>query len=246
MNTYKADLHIHTVLSPCGDLTMSPAAIVEAACSKGLDIIGITDHNTTRHCPLVKKLASKHGLFVLMGVEINTKEEVHCLAFFENEDILSEFQHYIDEHLPEIPNNPDTFGYQVQVDENEDIIYEESRLLVSALDQSLDQVEHKVHELGGIFMLAHIDKGKNSIISQLGFIPSDLNYDALGLSPNVRLEGFIEKNKYLKGKPFIQNSDAHIPHEVGKVYTNLQMEHRSFDEFLKAIRNEQGRGIGLV
>ena len=47
MNKYKADLHIHTVLSPCGDLEMSPKIIVEAAGKQGLDIIGITDHNST-------------------------------------------------------------------------------------------------------------------------------------------------------------------------------------------------------
>jgi len=57
MKTYRADLHIHSVLSPCGDLDMSPVNIVEEASRKGLDIIGITDHNTTRHTGLVKRLA---------------------------------------------------------------------------------------------------------------------------------------------------------------------------------------------
>ena len=45
---FKADLHIHTVLSPCGDLEMSPTAIVDRALSRGLDMIAISDHNTTR------------------------------------------------------------------------------------------------------------------------------------------------------------------------------------------------------
>ena len=39
MNTYRADLHIHSVLSPCGDLEMSPRNIVAEAAQKGLDII---------------------------------------------------------------------------------------------------------------------------------------------------------------------------------------------------------------
>ena len=45
---FKADLHIHTVLSPCGDLEMSPTAIVDRALERGLDMIAISDHNTTR------------------------------------------------------------------------------------------------------------------------------------------------------------------------------------------------------
>ena len=45
MNRFRADLHNHTLLSPCGDIEMTPAHIVEAALTKGYDIIGITDHN---------------------------------------------------------------------------------------------------------------------------------------------------------------------------------------------------------
>ena len=44
---FKADMHIHSVLSPCGDIEMSPSAIVAQAKAKGLDIIGLTDHNST-------------------------------------------------------------------------------------------------------------------------------------------------------------------------------------------------------
>ena len=32
----RADLHIHTVLSPCGDLEMSPGNILRAARERGL------------------------------------------------------------------------------------------------------------------------------------------------------------------------------------------------------------------
>ncbi|MCQ2284884.1 MAG: PHP domain-containing protein, partial [Bacteroidales bacterium] len=44
LNPYKADLHIHTVLSPCGALELSPSNIVRRALERGLDMIAITDH----------------------------------------------------------------------------------------------------------------------------------------------------------------------------------------------------------
>ena len=91
MNQYRADLHIHTVLSPCADLEMTPANIVNRAKEKGLQIIGITDHNSIKNALLVKKLAQKTGIFVLTGAEVTTKEEVHCLAFFEFENQLEQF-----------------------------------------------------------------------------------------------------------------------------------------------------------
>ena len=48
----RADLHIHTVLSPCGDLEMSPENILHFAQIQGLNMIGITDHNSTRQAPI--------------------------------------------------------------------------------------------------------------------------------------------------------------------------------------------------
>ncbi len=92
MKTYRADLHIHTLLSPCGDLSMTPANIVSEALRKKLDIIGITDHNSTRQAGLVGMLGAREGLFVLQGAEVSTREEVHCLVFFENPAELELFQ----------------------------------------------------------------------------------------------------------------------------------------------------------
>ena len=119
MKKFRADLHIHTVLSPCADLYMGPKRIIKEALDKKLDIIGITDHNSTRNASVVKKLGEENGLRVLCGVELTTKEEVHCLAFFEKQDHLESFQQYIDLHLPRIMNNVNLFGYQLIVDEDE-------------------------------------------------------------------------------------------------------------------------------
>ena len=61
----RADLHIHTVLSPCGDLDMSPANIIGMALQKGLSLIGISDHNSTRQAPVIQQLGEQQGLRVL-------------------------------------------------------------------------------------------------------------------------------------------------------------------------------------
>ena len=53
MKQYLADLHIHTCLSPCGSLEMSPSEIVRRSLAKGLDAIAITDHNTTLQLSLI-------------------------------------------------------------------------------------------------------------------------------------------------------------------------------------------------
>jgi PHP family Zn ribbon phosphoesterase len=246
MNTFKADLHIHTVLSPCGDLEMSPSNIIRFAKSKQLDLIGITDHNTTRQCAVVRELGEREGIFVLCGVEVTTKEEAHCLAFFETTESLESFQIYLDVHLPQIKNNPDLFGYQVAVDAEDNIIFEEERSLLSAIDQSIEKIEQKVHSLNGIFIPAHINKSKNSIISQLGFIPDDLIIDALELSKHISKEEFITKNKYLKDKVFIRNSDAHLTELIGETTTFFVMEALNFEEIKKALHNIDNRRVITV
>ncbi|MCL2027337.1 MAG: PHP domain-containing protein [Bacteroidales bacterium] len=226
---YKADLHIHTILSPCGDLSMSPQSIVDTAISRGLHIIGIADHNSTRQAPLVKKIGEKQGLFVLCGCEITSKEEAHCLAFFKDDETLNEFQKFLDTHLPDIPNDTDKFGYQIVVDENEDIVYEEPRFLLSAVDASLDELYDEVHRLGGIFIPAHIDRPSMSLMSQLGFVPPDIKADGMEVSKHITPEKFIKRFAYLKKFKFIQSSDAHFLDSIGETTTELDLSELSFD-----------------
>ena len=104
------------------------------------------------------------------------------MAFFEKDDELFDFQNYLEEHLPKIRNDVKKFGYQVVIDENENIIEQIDWLLISALDISINQIEKKVHDLNGLFIPAHIDRMRYSILSQLGFVPNDLRIDALEIS----------------------------------------------------------------
>ena len=238
MKEYKADFHIHTVLSPCGSLDMSPSNIVQTAKERGLDIIGITDHNATHHTALIKKLAAKEGIFVLQGVEVCSKEEIHCLAFFEKDDEVLEFQSYIDKHLPPIPNNPDKLGYQVVVDEEEDIIDQLPYTLLSGINQSIDQIKQKVKELNGIFIPAHIDRGTFSLTSQLGFVPPDLNPDAFEISKYCTKEKILKMYPYISNKIILQDSDAHFIEDIGCVHNVLALESLDFEGIRKFFKSE--------
>jgi len=235
MQRFRADLHIHTVLSPCGSLEMSPVNIVRSAIKAKLDIIAITDHNSTRQVSIVKKLGKENGLYVIGGVEVNTAEEVHCLALFDTDEQLSEFQAFIDLHLLKVKNKPNKFGYQVVVDENENILYEEPWLLINALDTGILEVERKVHSLNGLFIPAHIDRPFNGIISQLGFVPEMLKCDALELSQRATISEWDSSPKLPAEKMFVQNSDAHTPEDIGKRFTVFEMEELSFEELRRCL-----------
>jgi PHP family Zn ribbon phosphoesterase len=240
---YRADLHIHSVLSPCADLEMSPINIINKAKERKLDIIGITDHNSTKQCKVTKEIGEKNGIFVLCGAEITTKEEVHCLTFFENLEKLSAFQKYIEIHLPKINNDVQRFGYQLIVDEDENIIDEEEFLLHSALNVSIDALAEKVHELKGLFIPAHVNRPKFSLISQLGFIPPDIKADAFEITKHLSREDFYKQYAYLNNKTVLQNSDAHFLDAIGEITTQFEMNEISFDEISKALIGDENRRV---
>ena len=243
MKSLRADLHIHTVLSPCGDLDMSPVNIISEASLKGLDIIGITDHNSTRHCELIKRLAAEKGIYVMQGAEITTKEEVHCLAFFENTDDLIKFQEFLDKNLPDIFNESNKFGDQVQVDEFDIVVYEEKKLLINAISKTFEETESFVHSLNGLFIPAHINRTKNSIYSQLGFLPRNMKADALELSALPSPEKFREDHPEIKAYPLIRSSDAHTPDYIGTSITTFYINEASFYEIRLALKGENGRNV---
>jgi PHP family Zn ribbon phosphoesterase len=222
---------------------MSPANIVSSAICQGLNIIGITDHNSTKQCETVWKLGTKSGLTVIPGCEITSREEVHSLALFADFDALSVFQEYLERHLTIIPNISNIFGYQVVVDENDKILEEIDGYLGASLDASIEEVERKVHELSGIFIPAHIDRPRNSLFSQLGFIPPELKIDALQISKLADEKTVREKYRIASEITLVKFSDAHFPGDIGKAFSVFEMEKPTFAELRKALLGEDGRKV---
>jgi PHP family Zn ribbon phosphoesterase len=241
----RADLHIHTVLSPCADLDMAPAAIVKKAKEAGLQIIGITDHNSTRNAKLVKKLGEKQGIFVLTGVEVTTKEEVHCLAFFENDQQLDEFETYLDENRTKIPNKDGHFGYQPVVDADENILEMIPYYLTPALKKGISAIQKKVYELQGIFIPAHVNRPLNGLFSHLGFIPTKLEFDAMGITGKTT-EIHVRKHYLLEDKiSLLYNSDAHFLDQIGTAFSFLNIEEISFKEIRMALNQQDNRFVEI-
>ena len=238
----KADLHIHTCLSPCGDMEMTPMAIVEKARSKGLDVIGICDHNSSENVAAVKKAGEKNNLKVLGGMEVTSKEEVHILALFDEDKKLSELQETVYENLKG-KNDEEFFGYQLIVDEQNEIIDFNKKLLIGATDLTVDRIVELIHSLNGLAIASHIDRERFSLIGQLGFVPEGLELDGLELSP-----GYMSKKKKLdfpmsSGFPLVTFSDAHYIDDIGKTSTTFLLDNITVIELKKALKNKDGRSI---
>lgn len=235
MKKVRADLHVHTCLSPCADEQMRATAIVKQAIEMGLDMIAICDHNSAENAAAVVRAGLREGLSVIAGMEITSREEVHLLGLFETEDDLMKMQELVYENLPG-ENYEESFGSQIITDEWDRVVGPNRRLLIGATKLSVEQIVDAIHERCGLAIASHVDRERFSLVGQLGFIPKGLSLDAIEVSrPFPAGQGY--------GYPVVTSSDAHFLEDVGRNFTYFVLEDPSFGEIRKALRAEAGRKI---
>jgi predicted metal-dependent phosphoesterase TrpH len=214
---------------------MQATAIVRQAQKAGLDMIGISDHNSAENVAAVVKAGAREGLPVIAGMEITSSEEVHILGLFNTEHDLMNMQEVVYTNLPG-EDYGQAYGPQTVVDEWDNVLGTNSRLLLGATTLTVEGVVDAIHEMSGVAIASHIDRERFGLIGQLGFIPEGLNLDALEVS---RLSSFKQEYDY----PVVTFSDAHFLEDIGNSSTCFMIEDMSVDEIRKALRNEMGRRI---
>jgi len=238
----RAELHVHTVLSPCAEVEMIPPLIVQAALERGIHWIAITDHNASSNVSAVQKAAASSGLAVLPGMELQTREEVHVLCLFDSLAQLSTWQAVVDRLLPELENNPEYFGEQFIVDETGEFIRRENRLLLNSVDLSFEQVIQQVNALGGLAIPAHVDRTAFGLFANLGLVPEGVAVEALEISRLVPAAEAARRFPQLKGYPILQGGDAHRLDEFLGA-NEFRIEAPTVAEIRLALRGQDGRGL---
>jgi predicted metal-dependent phosphoesterase TrpH len=243
LHTFRSDLHIHTCLSPCADIDMSPRAIVETAVHKGLDIIAICDHNSAENVAASVRAAAGRGLTVLSGMEITSQEEAHIIALFDTPDQILELQKIVYAHLPKGTAVETSIDDQIVVNELDEVEAFNTKLLFGATDLSLQKIVETIHNFDGLAIAAHIDREMFSIVGQLGFIPEELPLDAVEISAATPLEEARASFSIYGNFPMVTSSDAHFINDIGKVHTNLLLTEPTTEEMKKAFLDIEGRKV---
>lgn len=239
MKTLTYDLHIHSCLSPCGDNEMTPGMIAGTAKVIGLDLIALTDHNTCKNCPAAWKAADAYGILFLPGMELTTAEEVHVLCYFPSLEHAMEFDHLISCHLPDIPNQPAFFGEQFLCDEEDQILGQEKKLLISATDIPFDAVYDLVNRYHGIMVPAHINKTSTSLLGNLGFIPENSQFTCAEISNESDWPLLQQNFPYLGNCNHLCSSDAHDLNSMHEPIYTLSAEDDSLTSILSAIQKKR-------
>ena len=215
----KFDLHIHSCLSPCANLEMSPGEIVARAKAAGMGGIALTDHQSARNTPAIAECAKRAGLSCLFGMEVQTAEEVHTVALFDTTEQALKLTDWVYEAMPKRVDDPETFGDQPVVTWDDDIVDLEWRILAMGCRRTIPETAAKVHELGGLYVAAHVDRPNFSCLGTLGAIPEGC-FDAVELSRTAEAADWLPK---IGDYAVTRSSDAHNLDDVAKVWSEADL-----------------------
>ncbi|MCK4302949.1 MAG: PHP domain-containing protein [Candidatus Eisenbacteria sp.] len=237
------DLHVHTCLSPCATLDMTPVKIVRKALETKLAMIAVTDHNSAENVAAVMRAARDTDLRVLPGMEVTTSEEAHILALFEEVADALSLQELVYEQLQPGENDEDLFGLQVVANEFDEVEGMNQRLLLGATTLSVEQLVEAIHTQGGLAIAAHIDRDAFSLVGQLGFIPPDLALDAIEISKRLTLPDARARFPEYQNRTFISSSDAHDIGDLAQAPTLIRAAEPAFAELRMALAGLEGRKV---
>lgn len=226
------DLHIHSCLSPCGEDDMTPTNICGMAHVKGLDVIAVTDHNTASNLPFIKEAADFYNILLVPGIEVTTKEEVHLLGYFDKVENAVAAGDFFRSHLPTFKNKPHFFGNQLICNTADEIVAVEDAMLIGATDLTIAQCKKSIEKFNGVCVPAHINRGSNGLLINLGFIPHDIHFNTLEVARHMEINNCITVNKGV-----LYSSDAHRLGDIAEKESCFRLSKLSVEEILKQIKN---------
>lgn len=201
------DLHMHSCLSPCGADDMTPYNLVNMAALAGLQVIALSDHNTTRNVPAAVKAGLEAGVLVVPAMELTTKEDIHVLCLLPSVEAAEEFRQYVYPRLPQRKNRPKAFGHQYVMNERDEILEEETQLLSFGSSIGIYETKVLLEQFGGLAIPAHIDRASYSLIGVMGLVDPAMGFTVYETTVGCDRKELMEKYRFTGG--FLSNSDAH-------------------------------------
>ncbi len=229
------DLHLHSCLSPCGDEEMTPANIAGMAAVLGLDVIALTDHNSSKNCPALMAAAREYGVLAIPGMELTTAEEIHAVCLFARLEAALDFDLYVYQRLVPFPNKEEIFGRQLIYDCQDQICGTIPNLLINSTEISFEGLWELVRSFDGVMFPAHIDKSSTSLLSSLGMIPPDSKFTTAEVKDLKRLHQLKREHPYLEQCRIISNSDAHYLEHIHEPELTLLAEEKSAEAVIQTL-----------
>lgn len=227
------DLHIHTSLSPCADLLMSPNNILNMSALKELNIIGVTDHNTIGQLINFDYLENSYDIIVIPGIEVQTIENYHVLCYFSNYADAYLFgnelkKYYLLENNIEIGNS-EYFDYYDEVTCFSDINFNMS------VNLNIIELSEIINKYDAALVLAHIERYYNKAINMLeqtgNQIFKTIEINAKFDISKIKNYDFLNNNYKI-----IRNSDAHNLEDINEKEYQIQLKKLNKKHIIEVLR----------
>lgn len=200
---YHYDLHVHSVLSPCADVLMTPNNILNMASLKGLDILAVTDHNSLKQQSVIAEIARSFSFLLVFGVEIHVREGYHVLVYLKTLADALRLDQELETRLDQTAV-PAPYEGTARLTDLEDFVIGELPYPTSRpLSMSLLDLVRVLESYDHIRFFAHVDRP-----IPLGRIPvGAVPMNGIELS-SAAPDGFLIRNGW-EAFPVLRNSDAH-------------------------------------
>lgn len=230
---YYYDLHIHSVLSACADVLMTPNNILNMASLKKLDIIAVTDHNSTKQLSVIHEIAQSYDFLIIPGVEISVKEGYHVLCYFKHLADALTFDDYLVEHANPLYYDEERYGEQILTDLYDEPVDYVHYLLSNPLNKTLNEIVEALKPYDHLLFYAHVDRDRQSGLSEVHQTP----LDGIELSKKAPPD-FIE-NYDLSAYRCLYNSDSHQLIDLFErgEKNHIELPELSIDAFFEAMRH---------
>jgi len=224
---------MHSILSPCADELMTPNNILNMAMLNGLDILAITDHNSTKQLKVFSQLQESYDFIIIPGVEVSVKEGFDVLCYFRSFKDAFAFDSFLTPHL-----NGEWGNYTSEnqiITDIYDLTFDVVNTPLTNTNLLYSDLVKEVRKYDGILILAHINRPSCTPLNS--YTLEEMDFDAIEIAPYGR-EEFIEAHPEVKQYTIFHNSDAHSLLTMSEKYFSIELKEKSIEGFFNYVRGE--------
>lgn len=205
---------------------MTPNNILNMSMLKEVNLLSITDHNSTKQLRVFQELQESYDFLFIPGVEVSVSEGFDVLCYFRNFNDALKFDKFLEVHLN---GKWGIFNESNQViTDIFDTTYETIPVPLTDTNIPYSELVKEVRELNGAIVLAHIDRASKSVLNV--FDLKNIDFDAIEIQKHNR-DKFLQANPYLNNYKLFFNSDSHSLLSISEREDYINLEEKTVESF---------------
>lgn len=201
---------------------------------KEVDIIAITDHNSTKQLRVLEELKDSYDFLLVPGVEVTVKENFDVLCYFRSFKEAINFNNFLE---PNLNGDWGIFNESKQIiTDIYDETYETYSKPLTSTNIPYSVLVNEVRKLKGAIVLAHIDRPSKSVLNV--FSLNNTEFDAIEIQKHNK-ESFLKENPELNKYRILYNSDSHTLLTISEKDEYIDLKEKTIASFFDFLIGEK-------